>query len=155
MLTMPVYWFDILKSMLQSWYSQGKKNYNMTPICLLWLIPFIFNQHKIKLMCWNLFKVTYSSCITPHNTMQSEKEWQQRKLWCELLHYNKVSHHPKMAGNSLLGAHVFIYSFHLLGNQFSKIMFIFLRSTHIFKRFQNLWWHLPPLLLGVEIYRGT
>jgi hypothetical protein len=43
----------------------------------------------------------------------------------------KVSHHPKMAGNSPLGAHVFIYSFHLLGNQFSKIMFILLRSTHI------------------------
>jgi hypothetical protein len=43
----------------------------------------------------------------------------------------KVSHHPKMAGNSLLGAHVFIYSFHLLGHQFSKIMFTLLRSTHI------------------------
>jgi hypothetical protein len=43
----------------------------------------------------------------------------------------QVSHHPKMAGNSLLGPHVFIYSFHLLGNQFSKIMFILLRSTHI------------------------
>jgi hypothetical protein len=43
---------------------------------------------------------------------------------------DKVSHHPKMAENSLLGAHVFIYSFHLLGNQFSKIMFIHLRSTH-------------------------
>jgi hypothetical protein len=48
-----------------------------------------------------------------------------RKWW------PKVSHHPKMAGNSLLVAHVFIYSFHLLGNQFSKIMFILLRSTYI------------------------
>jgi hypothetical protein len=43
-----------------------------------------------------------------------------------------VSHHPKMVEISLLGAHVFIYSFHLFGNQFSKIMFILLyRSTHI------------------------
>jgi hypothetical protein len=50
---------------------------------------------------------------------------------CDLF-TDMVSHHPKMSGNSLLGAHVFIYSFHLLGNQFSKIMFIILlRSTHI------------------------
>jgi hypothetical protein len=44
---------------------------------------------------------------------------------------HKVSVHPKMVENSPLGAHVFIYLFHLLGNQFSKIMFIFLKSTHI------------------------
>jgi hypothetical protein len=43
----------------------------------------------------------------------------------------KVSIYPKMAGNSLLGAPVFIYSFHLLGNQFSKTMFILPKSTHI------------------------
>jgi hypothetical protein len=44
----------------------------------------------------------------------------------------KVSIHPKMAGNSLLGAPVFIYSFHFLGNQFSKTMFI-LPKVHILK----------------------
>jgi hypothetical protein len=42
-----------------------------------------------------------------------------------------VSLHPKMVGNSLLGAHVFIYSFHLLGHQYSKIMFKLLTRTHI------------------------
>jgi hypothetical protein len=44
---------------------------------------------------------------------------------------NEVSYHPNMAGNSLLGAHVIIYSFHLFGHQFSKIIFIFLKSIHI------------------------
>jgi hypothetical protein len=36
-----------------------------------------------------------------------------------------------MVENPLLGAHVFIYSFHLLGDQYSKIMFILVRGTHI------------------------
>jgi hypothetical protein len=43
----------------------------------------------------------------------------------------KVSIHPIMVENSLLGAQLFTYSFHLLGNQFFKIMFILLKSTHI------------------------
>jgi hypothetical protein len=43
----------------------------------------------------------------------------------------KASLHPKMVENSLLGAHIFIYLFYLLGNQYSKIMFILLRGTHI------------------------
>jgi hypothetical protein len=45
----------------------------------------------------------------------------------------KVSLHPKMAGNSLLGARVFIYSFHLLGNQFSKIICLSFLEVDILK----------------------
>jgi hypothetical protein len=37
-----------------------------------------------------------------------------------------------MVENSLLGAHVYMYSFHIPnGNQFSNIMFILLKSRHI------------------------
>jgi hypothetical protein len=43
----------------------------------------------------------------------------------------KVSIHPNMVENSLLGALVFIYSFHLLGNQFPKIIFILFGFAHI------------------------
>jgi hypothetical protein len=59
-----------------------------------------------------------------------------------------------MVENSLSGDHVFIFTFHLLGNQFSKIMSIFLRNTHIkdFKiraatvaRCRNLVFHVPNM----------
>jgi hypothetical protein len=55
----------------------------------------------------------------------------------------KVSLHPKIVGISLLAAHVFIYSFHSLGNQYSKLIFILIRSTHIkdFKICDETWRH--------------
>jgi hypothetical protein len=89
------------------------------PLCM-----YFIKQHIIMFILTQLLNVKIKGklcalhvfCILP---------WLLCKPRKSCVHYSathEVSIHPKMAGNSLLGAHVFIYSFHLLGNQFSKMM---------------------------------
>jgi hypothetical protein len=61
----------------------------------------------------------------------------------------KISIHMKMVEKWLSGAHVFIFTFHLHGNRFSKIMSILLESTHI-KDLINPW-HLLNIVMSYYV----